>query len=480
MKRLLPYLIFVLVMGGLVAFIYKDRILPSTDAASDQSASAGGGGRHGGGGAHHRGSGIVPVVAEKVGSADVPVYLNGVGTVQAFNTATVRTQVSGRLLDVPYTEGQEVKEGEILAKVDPALYQAAYDQAVAQKAKDEAVLANARLDEKRYTNLVKTNAATTQQADTAVWAVKQDEAQVKLDQALIDNAWANLQWCTIRSPFAGKTGIRLVDKGNLVSSADATGIVIITQLHPIAVVFTLPENTVSDVLDASNIGPVQLQAVSGGKSIGEGTLLVVDNQIDQTTGTYKIKGMFPNEQNRLWPGQFVNVKLKLKVLHNAIVLPSVAVQEGANGSYVYLVTPENKVKITPVSVLQEGERQTVVSSGVAPGDQVVTAGFASLEDGSKVKVEAPGVSSAPGKGPQAASDGAQPAVDPRPAGEAPKAAASNEAGGKQARRHRRKEAAPDGNSGAAAGHRQSKKPGQAAEEAGVAEVAPSGQGSAKQ
>ncbi|MGC2630697.1 MAG: efflux RND transporter periplasmic adaptor subunit, partial [Rhodomicrobium sp.] len=237
MKRLAPYLIFVLLTGGLVAFIYKDTLLPSAATDTAQSAAAGGqgGGRHGG---HHRGAQIVPVVAEKVSTANVPVYLNGVGTVQAFNTATVRTQVSGRLIDVPYTEGQDVKEGDILAKVDPSLYQAAYDQAVAQKAKDESLLANARLDQKRYTDLVKTTAATQQQADTAIWTVRQDEAQVKLDQALVDNAAANLQWTTIKAPFAGKTGIRLVDKGNLVSSADATGIVIITQLQPIAVVFT--------------------------------------------------------------------------------------------------------------------------------------------------------------------------------------------------------------------------------------------------
>ena len=217
---------------------------------------------------------------EKVRTANVPVYLNGVGTVQAFNTATVRTQVSGRLIDVPYTEGQEVKEGDVLAMIDPALYQAAYDQAVAQKAKDEALLANARLDEKRYADLVKTNAATQQQADTAKWTTLQDVAQVNLDQALIDNARANLQWATIKAPRLGRTGIRLVDKGNLVTSGDATGIVIITQLRPIAVVFTLPENTVGDVLDASAQAPVQLQAVTGNKVIGEGKLLVIDNQID--------------------------------------------------------------------------------------------------------------------------------------------------------------------------------------------------------
>ena len=390
MKRLTPYLIFVLITGGLVAFIYKDQIFPSstTDTAG---ASAGGGGKQGGGagGNYRRRDQVVPVLAEKVRTENVPVYLNGVGTVSAYNTAVVRTQVSGRLIDVPYTEGQEVKEGDVVARIDPVLYQAAYDQAVAQKAKDEAILANARLDEKRYTNLFKTNSATQQQADTAVFAVKQDEAQVKLDQALIDNAKANLDYATIKASLTGRTGIRLVDKGNLVSSVDATGIVIITQLKPIAVVFTLPENTVGDVLDSNAKAPVQLQAITGGKVLAEGTLLVIDNQIDQTTGTYKIKGTFPNEQNRLWPGQFVNVKLKLKVLPDALVVPSVAVQQGASGSYVYLVTPENTAKIAYVSIIQEGEKRTVIASGVAAGDLIVTSGFASLQEGSKLRVETP-------------------------------------------------------------------------------------------
>jgi membrane fusion protein, multidrug efflux system len=470
MKRLMPYLIFVLLTGGLVAFIYKDKLFPS-EATDTQQTSAGAGsgkqtGGGGSGGGHRRANQTVPVVAEKVQTANVPVYLNGVGTVQAFNTATVRTQVSGRLIDVPYTEGQDVKEGDILAKVDPALYQAAYDQAVAQKAKYEALLANARLDQKRYTDLVKTNAATQQQADTAIWTVHQDEAQVKLDQALIDNAYANLQWTTIKAPFAGKTGIRLVDKGNLVSSADATGIVIITQLRPIAVVFTLPENTVTDVLDASSKGPVQLQAVTGGNTIGEGTLLVVDNQIDQTTGTYKIKGTFPNEQNRLWPGQFVNVKLKLKVLNDAIVVSSVAVQEGANGSYVYLVTPENTVKVTQVSVVQEGERRAVIGSGVKPGDLVVTAGFASLQDGAKVKVETPSEAAPPAASSDASS------------GPAPKALAEDGGSGKAGPQSPPQSAAGGANAGKGE-HRHRKRQNQAGEEAGVAEVAPSGQGTAK-
>jgi multidrug efflux system membrane fusion protein len=403
MKRLLPYLIFVLITGGLIAFVYKDSIFPpNQNAAEAQQGMAGGQGGRPRGNGSRRGNQAVPVLTEKARTENVPVYLNGVGTVQAFNTATVRTQVSGRLVDVPYKEGQDVNEGDVLAIVDASLYQAAYDQAVAQKAKDEAVLANARLDEKRYADLVKTNAATQQQADTAKWATYQNEAQVKLDQALIDNALANLKWATIKAPISGRTGIRLVDKGNLVSASDATGIVIITQLRPIAVVFTLPENTVAGILDAQAKGTVPLQAVAGSGVLGEGSLLVLDNQIDQTTGTVKIKGIFPNQQNRLWPGQFVNVKLKLKTLENAIVAPSVAIQQGASGSYVYLVTPENTAKLTYVKVVQEGEKKSVIGEGVAAGDVIVTSGFANLQDGSKIKIEtapppaaAPAASAAP-------------------------------------------------------------------------------------
>jgi len=431
MKRLLPYLIFVLITGGLVAFVYKDRIFPKQEAAEGATGMTGAPGSRPQGN-FRRGSQIVPVLAEKARTDNVPVYLSGVGTVQAFNTTTVRTQVSGRLTDVPYTEGQDVKEGDVLAVVDPALYQAAYDQAVAQKAKDDALLANARLDEKRYMDLVKTNAATQQQADTAKWTVLQDEAQVKLDQALIDNAKANLQWATIKAPIAGRTGIRLVDKGNLVSATDATGIVVIAQLRPIAVVFTLPESTVAGVLDAQDRGPVPLQAVTGVGVLGEGKLLALDNQIDQSTGTVKIKGIFPNDKNRLWPGQFVNVKLKLKTLENAIVVSSVAIQQGANGSYVYLVTPENTAKLTYVKVVQEGEKQSVIGEGVAAGDTVITSGFANLQDGSKIKID-----TAPASGAPSAS-----AVPPQESGTKTEEQGAKE--GKPEHRRHRKEASADG------------------------------------
>ncbi len=460
MRRLLPYLVFLLVTGGLIAFVYKDRLFPpQVGAEGSQQGMAGASGGHSHGNGFHRGAQVVPVLAEKARTDNVPVYLTGVGTVQAFNTTTVRTQVSGRLIDVPYTEGQDVKEGDVLAVVDPALYQAAYDQAVAQKAKDEALLANARLDEKRYSDLVKSNAATQQQADTAKWTVLQDEAQVKLDQALIDNAKASLQWATIKAPIAGRTGIRLVDKGNLVSATDATGIVVITQLRPIAVVFTLPESTVAGVLDAEDKGSVPLRAETGAGVLGEGKLLAIDNQIDQTTGTVKIKGVFPNDQNRLWPGQFVNVKLKLKTLENVIVVPSLAIQQGASGSYVYLMTPENTAKLTYVKVVQEGEKQSVIGEGVAAGDMVITSGFANLQDGAKIKLD-----SGQGKGAGAPSASAAPASE-----NGEKAPEEGAKEGKPERKRHKKEASVNGD---ASGEEQGggwKKPVQGQAEAATAE-----------
>lgn len=395
MRRLLPFLIFVLITGGLVAFIYKDRIFPQPQEGANgnsQSTQAGrGGGRRGGGGFRRAANQPVPVTADKARTENVPVFLSGVGTVQAYNTTTVRAQVSGRLIEVNFREGQDVKAGDVLAKIDPVLFQAIYDQTVAQKAKDEANLANARLDAQRFTNLVKTNSASQQQADTAVANVRQLEAQVKQDQASIDNAKANLNYTTILAPINGRTGLRLIDVGNLVSSSDATGIVVITQLKPISVVFTLPEDNLPQVLDEQSKGRLPLQAITGGQTIAEGALEVIDNQIDQTTGTVRLKGTFPNETNRLWPGQFVNIKLKLKTLDNVVVVPSVAVQQGANGSYVYLASPDNTAKLTNVKVTQEGERLAVIAEGVKADDTVITSGFASLQDGSKIRTENPAV-----------------------------------------------------------------------------------------
>jgi multidrug efflux system membrane fusion protein len=392
-KRVLPYLIFLLIAGGVAAYVYKDKLFPAQPGADGQAAAqAQQGGRRGGGGGgggRRGGNQPVPVTVEKPVIADVPVYLTGVGTVQAYNTATVRAQVSGRLTEVSFREGQEVKAGDVLAKIDPVLYQAAYDQAVAKKGIDEALLENARRDAARYASLARSEASSQQQADTARSLVAQYEATIRQDQAAIDTAKANLDYAIVKAPIAGRTGLRLVDTGNLVSASDATGIVVITQLQPISCVFTLPEDYVSQILDAKAQGDVPLQAVTGADIIAEGKLEVVDNQVDQSTGTVRLKGSYPNEKNRLWPGQYVNVKLRLKVLKDAITVPSVAVQQGASGSYVFTVTEDGRAKVTPVKVTQEGEQRAVIAEGLAATQTVITSGFASLQDNSRLQIDQP-------------------------------------------------------------------------------------------
>jgi|SRR5580700_11339852 multidrug efflux system membrane fusion protein len=335
----------------------------------------------------------VSVVAATAQVADVPVYLDGVGTTKALNTSNVTSLVDGTLLSVDYTEGQEVKEGEVLARVDPTTYQAQLDQAVAKKALDEAQLANARRDLERYINLVKTNAVTKQQEDTQRAMVAQLEAQAKLDQGAIDNAAAYLKWCTITSPLNGRTGIRLVDKGNVVHAASATTIVVVTQIQPIALLFTLPQQQLGQVNTAiAKAAPNRLTVEALGADnktvIDRGTLQVVNNQVDQTTGTIQLKAEFPNANLQLWPGQFVNVRLLVDTLHNAVVVPPVAVQRGPppNTNFVYVVQPDNTVSVKAVGVGQQTETQAVITRGVGAGDRVVTTGFTQLADKRAVTV----------------------------------------------------------------------------------------------
>ncbi len=325
MKRFLPPFIFLMMTAAAVTFIYKDKIFPKPagEAAAGHS-------RGGGFGRHRRWAASNPnhpvsILAEAAKTADVPVYLYGVGTVQAYNAATVRAQVTGRLVSVDFNEGQTVKKGDVLAKVDPTTYQAAYDQAAAKKALDELALENAKADLARFETLSKSNYGSQQQTDAQRAKVVQTAAQIRQDQAAMDSAKADLDRTTIRAPIDGRTGIREVDVGNLVNAGDATGIVIITQIQPISVVFTLPENYVGELIAAKAAGPVELVATASGKTVGEGTLEVIDNRIDQSTGTVRLKGTFPNEKLTLWPGQFVNVRLHLKTLPDATVVPSVAI-----------------------------------------------------------------------------------------------------------------------------------------------------------
>ena len=331
----------------------------------------------------------VPVLAAAARKADVPVYLDGVGTAKALNTVTVRSQVDGKIMEISFTEGQDVPKGYVLAKIDPVTYQAAYDQTVAKKAQDEAQLANARLDLDRYTRLAAANAVNKQQLDTQRALVAQLEAQIKLDQAAIDNARAVLSYTDIVAPIAGRTGIRLVDVGNLVRGAEATGIVILTQLRPISVFFSLPQQNLPDLTKGMAEGELPIDALTpdGRSALDKGKVKVIDNQVDQTTGTVKLKAEFPNENLQLWPGQFVNVRVLIDTLRQVVVVPTAAVQRGPNGTFVYVVKDGGRsVTVRPVTLTQQDDVRAVVATGLQADEQVVTTGFARLTEGAQVTV----------------------------------------------------------------------------------------------
>jgi membrane fusion protein, multidrug efflux system len=332
----------------------------------------------------------VPVLAVAAKVADVPVYLDGVGTARALNTVTVRPQVDGKLLSLSFVEGQEVTKGFLLAKIDPATYQAMYDQAVAKKAQDEATLANARLDLERYLRLAASNAVNKQQLDTQRALVAQLEAQVRSDQAAIDNTRTILSYTDIIAPIAGRTGIRMVDEGNIVHASDATGIVVITQIKPITVLFNLPQQELPQLSKGLGEGPLPLDALGqNGKPIDKGKLLVIDNQVDQTTGTVKLKAEFPNDNLQLWPGQFVNVRLLIETLNHIVVVPTAAIQRGPTGTFVYAVRADDTVTVRQVKVKQQNDQEAAVEEGLNTGEIVVTSGFGRLREGEHVIVERP-------------------------------------------------------------------------------------------
>ncbi len=330
----------------------------------------------------------VPVLAATPKVQDVPVYLDGVGTVRALNNVTVRAQVDGKLMSINFKEGQDVKAGDVIAEIDPAIYQAQYDQAVAKKAQDEAQLANGRIDLTRYQQLAASNAGTKQQADTQKSLVAQFEAIVQGDQAAIDNAKATLNYTKIVAPISGRAGLRQVDQGNIIRGSDANGLVVITQVKPIAVLFSLPQQQLVRVNAAAGKGSLTVDVFAGdGRTIADtGTLQGIDNQVDQTTGTVKLKSQFPNDSLQLWPGQFVNVRLKVETLSQAIVIPAAAVQRGPLGPFVYLIGEGDVVSAKPVTVTQQNETAAVIATGVSTTDRVVITGFANLSDGAKVAV----------------------------------------------------------------------------------------------
>ena len=330
----------------------------------------------------------VPVLAATPRIQEVPVYLDGVGSVRALNNVIVRAQVDGKLIAVNFTEGQDVKKGDVLGEIDPVLYKAQLDQAIAKKAQDEALLANQRIDLVRYQQLAASNAGSKQQADTQRATVAQTEALVNADQAAIDNAQAMLGYTKIIAPLSGRAGLRQVDQGNIIHASDVTGLVIITQLQPIAVQFSLPQQQIVRVNAASGKGALAVDVFGndGVTVVDSGLLKGIDNQVDPTTGTLKLKAEFPNANFQLWPGQFVNVRLKVETLSNAVVVPTSAVQRGPAGTFSYVIGDGDIVTAKPIVVTQQNETDAVIASGLSASDRVVTTGFANLSDGAKVLI----------------------------------------------------------------------------------------------
>lgn len=337
----------------------------------------------------------IPVITAVAATRDVPIYQDGLGTVQAFNTVTMKAMVDGPLISVNFKEGQQVHKGDVLAQIDARAYQAALDNATAKKAQDEAQLANSKLDLARYQKLVANNYTSAQQADTAKAQVAQFAALVQQDQAQIDTARTQFSYTSIVAPIDGQTGIRQVDPGNIVHASDATGIVVLTQLEPISVLFNLPQQTLPAVRKAMEAGAATVLAMAqdatGGASrvLDTGTLTVVDNQIDSTTGTIKLKAQFPNAAHRLWPGGFVSVRLQTAVAKDAVVVPPSAIQRGPRGAYVFAVGADGLAKRRQVTVGYEDEQASVIASGLKGGDAVVIDGASRLSDGSKVVATKP-------------------------------------------------------------------------------------------
>ncbi len=333
-------------------------------------------------------SGVVRVEATAAKRADVPVYVDGLGSVQALYTVTISPRVDGELVKVAFVEGQMVKAGDLLAQVDPRPYQAALDQAVAAKAKDVAQLANARRDLERYIELAPEEFTSKQTLDTQRALVDQLVAQIAGDQGAIDSAKTQLDYATIRSPIAGRTGVRLTDPGNIVHADSTTGIVVVTQVQPVSVLFTLPADALQSIRKAMLSGPVAVTAISrDGKTVlGAGRIGLIDNLIDQTTGTMRLKASFPNKDNRLWPGDFVNARVQVQVRKNVVTIPSTAVQRGPDGVFAYAIKPDNTVEMRRLELGEESGGVSIVASGLAEGERVTTSNQYRLQPGAHVQI----------------------------------------------------------------------------------------------
>jgi membrane fusion protein, multidrug efflux system len=364
------------------------------------------GGKKGPGG--RGGTGMtIPVAVAKAEIRDLPVYLSGLGSVEAFNTVVVKSRIDGQLVDIKFREGQEVNKGDLLAVIDPRPYEVALSQAEATLYKDQSALKDAQLNLQRFEDLYKSGVIPKQQYDTQTSTVGQLEGAVRADQAQVDNVKLNLLYTRITAPVSGRMGLRQVDVGNMVHAADPNGLVIITQLQPIAVIFTLPEDNLQNVSQHMKKGSLQVEAYSRDDQtkLATGTLLTIDNQIDPQTGTGKLKAIFDNRDRALWPNQFVNARLLLEVRKNSTVIPAAAVQRGPQGTYVFTVKPDKTAELRPVTVSFSQGNYAAISQGITSGESVVTDGQDKLQQGTPVEVRGGG--GGPGQKPASASDSGQ-------------------------------------------------------------------------
>ena len=360
--------------------------------AVEALGGAAGGHRGGPGGGEFNPDQVVPVVVSTATRGDLPVFFNGLGTVTAYNTVTVRSRVDGQIVKINFTEGQMVHEGESLVEIDPRPYQVQLEQAEGQLAKDQAQLRDAQVDYDRYQQLFKAGVIPKQQVDTQTAQVGQFTGSIKADQAAIDNAKLQITYAHITAPISGRVGLRLVDVGNIVHANDTAGLVVITQLQPIAVIFSLPQDQLSSVISKLHgAGPMPVDAYDRDDTtkIATGKLLTIDNQIDTTTGTYKLKAVFNNEKDNLFPNQFVNVHLLVDTKRNVTIVPATAIARGPQGTYVYLTQKDSRVKIQPVTVTLNSGNSVAIGKGLRAGDTVVIDGQDKLQDGSKIDARTP-------------------------------------------------------------------------------------------
>ena len=387
-KKTLWFSLLAVLLVGAWLSVRHDQVSAAKTAASGGGVA----GDHRGGSHGFMPDLPVPVVPGTVARRDVPIYLDGLGTVQAFNTVTVRARVDGAIDKILFTEGQDVQAGDVLAQIDPRPYQAQLDQAVAKKAQDEAQLNNARLMLSRDEDLIKKRVLDQQSFDTQRYLVDQLVATLQGDQAAIENARTQLDYTRITSPLAGRVGVRQVDQGNIIHATDTGGVVVITQLRPISVLFTLPEQDFQSIRDhtpGNDVNdPMKVFAVGRDNTghLGEGTLAVIDNEIDQATGTIKLKATFPNTDLRLWPGQFVNARLLLTTRKDGLTVPASVIQRGPQGTYAFVIKPDHTAELRNVKVAQVEDGQALIDEGLRAGEQVVVDGQYKLQEGSKVVV----------------------------------------------------------------------------------------------